>query len=217
MIRLSFDAAADRLEKMIRAESNGMAHYYVAIDGLSGSGKSTLADELARRLSAFVIRTDDFYLPLRKRTPERTKNPGWNIDFERFTEEVARPFLSKKLPSYGVYNCKIGGIVERVDVPEREVYLIEGSYALHPEIPDFYDLRIVLHEDKEICRRRILEREGEEKLARFDAEWFPLEEEYLSAYMIEEFCDVLISHESDPEEDDGFSGFTLPLSLGGPT
>jgi hypothetical protein len=33
---------------------------------------------------------------------------------------------------------------------------------------------------------------GEEILRRFDGEWFPLEEEYLSAYMICELADVIV-------------------------
>ena len=33
MTKIAFDGAADRLSEIIRGESVGMAHYYVAIDG----------------------------------------------------------------------------------------------------------------------------------------------------------------------------------------
>ena len=195
MTRVSYGAACDRLEELIRVESSGMAHFYVAIDGPRGAGKTALGEELARRLAGFVIHTDDFALPARNLTPARASLPGGAFDYERFTYEVARPFLAKKLPAYGIYREEVRGTAGRVTVPECGVYLIEGCYALHPEIPDFYDLRIVLHKD------------GEE-----DGD--PVRT-YLSAYLIEEFCDVIVSDDVDDEEPDGFAGFSLPLSLDG--
>ena len=194
MTRLSSENAAARLAEIIRGESNGMAHYYVALDGADGAAIGALAGELAALLPSFVIPTDAFALPSRNLTPERAAVPGGLFDYERFTREVARPFLSKKLPEYGVYSERIRGTVERVRVPEREVYLVAGNYALHPEIPDFYDLRVVLR----------------------DAPADGAIATYLSAYMIEEFCDVLVS--DDAPSDDGeetFDGFSLPLSLDG--
>lgn len=197
MTRLSLTNATDRLTEIIRGESNGMARCYVAIDGADGKGIAALAEELARRLSAFVIPTDDFSLPSRLLTSERAASPGGAFDYERFTREVARPFLSKKLPVYGVYREEVRGIAGQVAVPERGVYLVAGRYALHPGIPDFYDLRIVLHGEAG---------EGDPVRA------------YLSSYMIEELCDVLLAPDGtdDREEgEEGFFGFSLPLSLDG--
>lgn len=194
MTRLSSENAAARLAEIIRGESNGMAHYYVALDGADGAALGALAGELAALLPSFVIPTDAFALPSRNLTPERAAAPGGLFDYERFTREVARPFLSKKLPEYGVYSERIRGTVERVRVPEREVYLVAGNYALHPEVPDFYDLRVVLRkttDDGAVTN-------------------------YLSAYMIEEFCDVLITDEAPTDDgEESFGGFTLPLSLDG--
>ena len=192
---LSFAAAADRLEELIRDESNGMARFYVALDGDDGEKIAALADELSRRLPAVVIPTAAFSLPLRNLTPERAALPGGAFDYERFTREVARPFLAKKLPLYGVYSEEIRGTVERVQVPACGVYLVAGRYSLHPEIPDFYDLRVVLKSGEA----------GDDAVRA-----------YLSAYMIEEFSDVLVT--PDAAEDDagpGFAGFSLPLSFDG--
>ena len=195
MTRVSYENAAERLAGIIRDESNGMARYYVAIDGADEAAIAALAGDLARRIPGFVILTDGFLLPARNLTPERAAVPGGAFDHERFTREVARPFLSKRLPLYGVYREEVRGIVERVQTPECGVYLIAGRYALHPEIPDFYDLRIVLHSEPE---------DGDPVRA------------YLASYMIEEFCDVLVTPgagDADGEAD--FSGFTLPLSFDG--
>lgn len=193
MTQIASAVAAERLTEIIRGESSGMAHYYVAVDGANEAQIAALAGEISRRLSGFVIPTDAFLLPARNLTPERAAAPGGAFDYERFTREVARPFLSKKLPVYGVYSERVRGTVERVQTPECGVYLVAGCYALHPEIPDFYDLRIVLRGDGD-----------------------PAVRAYLSAYMIEEFCDVLVS--PDAGEDDAeetFTGFSLPLSFDG--
>lgn len=193
-MKIAFDGAADRLAEIIRGESNGMAHYYVALDGADQEKIAGLAAELSEKLSAFVILTDAFALPSNKLTPERQATPGGVFDYERFTREVARPFLAKQLPVYGVYAERIRGTVERVTVPERGVYLIAGRYAMHPEIPDFYDLRIAVEND------------GSDETA----------SAYLSAYMIEEFCDVLLTSDpADADGEEGFSGFSLPLSFDG--
>jgi len=195
MTRVSFDAAADRLTEIIRGESNGMARFFVAIDGSDPERIAALAGELAKRLSAFVIPTDAFSLPSRNLTPERAATPGGAFDYERFTREVARPFLAKQLPVYGVYSEAIRGTVERIKAPDCGVYLIAGLYALHPEIPDFYDLRIAVRG----------EGEAEEPITR-----------YLSSYMIEEFCDVLVTRDvPDDDGEEGFGGFSLPLSFDG--
>ena len=195
MTRIGSDVAAERLAEMIRGESNGMAHYYVAVDGANETGIAALASELSRKVSGVVIPTDAFALPVRNLTQERAAAPGGAFDYERFTREVARPFLSKKLPVYGVYSERIRGTVERVQTPESGVYIVAGRYALHPEIPDFYDLRIVLS--------------GED-----DGD--PAVRAYLSAYMIEEFCDVLVTPDAGEDDADGdFAGFSLPLSFDG--
>ncbi|MBP5428455.1 MAG: hypothetical protein J6Z04_04130 [Clostridia bacterium] len=195
MTRIPHDGAAARLTEIIRGESNGMAHYYVAVDGADEKRILALAEEIARDVSGFLIPTDGFLLPARNLTPERAATPGGAFDYERFTREVARPFLSKKLPTYGVYREEVRGTVERVTVPERGVYLVAGRYALHPEIPDFYDLRIVLHGDAE---------DGDPVRA------------YLSSYMIEEFSDLVVTDgAAGEEEDERFDGFSLPLSFDG--
>ena len=63
----------------------------IAIDGNSASGKSSLAALLKSKYFCTVIHMDDFFLRPVQRTPERLKEPGGNIDYERFVEEVIRP------------------------------------------------------------------------------------------------------------------------------
>ena len=56
----------------------------VAVDGCAASGKTTLAKILKERYDCQIIKMDDFFLPLNKRTEERLSTPGGNIDYERF-------------------------------------------------------------------------------------------------------------------------------------
>lgn len=211
----SFEEALDAIPDLLDTLSMGMKHLFVAIDGLSGTGKSRLATELAARRDAAVIHMDDFYLPLAERTPERTAEPGWNVDYERFTREVARPFLDGQPVVYVRFDCKTQRIGESVTVPDKPIYLIEGSYATHHAIPDFYDLRIVVCADEKTRKSRILTRDGEAMLARFEKEWFPLEEAYLKAEMTTELADVIVDTGEIPtvesEEFSGFGGFEMPF------
>ena len=63
----------------------------VAIDGSCTAGKSTLAAALARELDCTLFRMDDFFLRPEQRTPQRLAEPGGNVDYERFREEVLLP------------------------------------------------------------------------------------------------------------------------------
>ena len=210
MEEYTFEEALLGLSDLIFDESEEMRHFYIAIDGPSGSGKSTLADRLAKELDAPVIRMDDFYLPLCDRKGDRVSAPGWNVDYERFTREVAENALARRPISYGIFDCSTQSIRETVTLPDSRYLIVEGCYAMHPEIPDFYDLRIVVTAERAVCEKRILERDGEAILERFRAEWFPLEDAYLEAYMIRELCDVTVL--SDAERSGGgadFRGFEM--------
>ena len=75
----------------------------ISIDGCAASGKTTIAEKLSKLYSSDIIHMDHFFLPVELRTTERLNEPGGNIHYERFKEEVinnlGKPF------SYNVYNC----------------------------------------------------------------------------------------------------------------
>ena len=208
----TYEEALSALPDLISDLSEEMRHYYIAIDGVSGCGKTTFAERLAKALDAPIIHMDDFYLPFAQRTEERTSLPGWNVDYERFTREVARPALDRRPISYGVFDCSTQSIARTETLGDFRYLIVEGCYAMHPEIPDFYDLRITLSQPRELCEQRILARDGEALLARFRSEWFPLEDAYMEAYMIRELSDIVVS---DGEETGGigFRGFEMPFDL----
>lgn len=217
MIEMSFERALNELADLISVESEEMSRFYVAIDGLSGSGKSTLAARLSEALGAPIVCMDDFYLPLSERKGERIKDPGWNVDYERFTREVAKNALMKRPISYGVFDCSSQSIRKTITLPESRYLIVEGCYAMHPEIPDFYDLRIVVTADRALCESRIRARDGDAMLKRFQNEWFPLEQTYLDAYMLRELSDVVVFSDGSlpsSESDGDFRGFEMEFPLG---
>ena len=70
--------------------------------------------------------------------------------------------------------------------------IVEGSYSCHLALWDAYDLHIFLSISAHEQMERILLRNGETQATVFSERWVPLEEQYFSAYRIEERCDLRI-------------------------
>ncbi len=82
------------LEEKLRQQVRQDKPLLVAIDGRCASGKSTLAKDLQKQLDCNVIHMDDFYLQEHQRTTRRLREPGENVDYERFETEVLQPLLT---------------------------------------------------------------------------------------------------------------------------
>lgn len=176
-------------EIRVRAEQGGPV--VVAIDGFCASGKSTLAERLTKMFGARLIHMDDFFLPPSKRTPERFDEPGGNVDYERFYEEVVT-HLSDDVLTYGVFDCSEMAVTHDAVLPKVPVTIIEGAYALHPKFGDYADLCVFMETDEAEQRRRILERDGEKMLKMFESRWIPFERKYEQTYSIREKCTLRI-------------------------
>ena len=107
-------------------------HVIVAIDGMSAAGKSSLASLLRETYDCNVISMDFFFLRPVQRTPERLVEPGGNIDYERFLEEVVRPLNAGEAFSYRPYDCKIGELTEPISICLNQLTVVEGVYSMHP-------------------------------------------------------------------------------------
>ena len=161
-----------------------------AIDGRCGSGKSTLAAALAERMSVNVFHMDDFYLRPEQRTEERFREPGGNVDYERFEQEVMMPLRKGTAFSYRPFDCRSFTLADPIEVTPSVINIIEGSYSCRPTLYSFYDLRIFLTVDPEEQIRRIRKRNGEEKAQMFQKRWIPLEEQYFAQVPVQEHCDM---------------------------
>ena len=158
----------------------------IAIDGHAASGKSTLAAGLKSVIGAEIVHMDDFFLPADLRTAERLNEPGGNMDYERFIQEVL-PHLADKSNAfeYGIFNCytmDYDGVRKIQPSPWR---VVEGSYSQHPNFGDYMDVRVFSDVDAKTQMSRITARNGERLAEMFAAKWIPMEQKYFEAYSIE--------------------------------
>lgn len=180
----------DKILGEIETLRNGKSPFLIAIDGRCGAGKTTLSGVLGEKLHANVIHMDDFFLRPEQRSPERFEVPGGNVDYERFSEEVLLPLKKHQPFSYRPFDCQKGGFMAPVLVSPKAVTIVEGAYACHPKLWEFYDLHIFLNIDPKVQMERIISRNGVKGAERFQSLWIPLEEKYFEAYGIRERCEL---------------------------
>lgn len=186
----SMETGVKKLLDRIAALPEG--NHTIAIDGRCGAGKSTLAAYLAEALGAGVVHMDDFYLPMELRTPERLEEPGGNVYYERFREEVL-PFLNRgDVFAYRRFDCSRMELGEACRIPASRFTVVEGAYSFHPRLGNYMALRVFLDVEPGVQRERIRRRNGQEGLKVFLQKWIPLEEAYFKAYGIREQADMIL-------------------------
>ena len=180
-----------KLERRLDALLAEKDRVICAIDGRAGAGKTTLAASLAAGYDAALVHADDFFLRPEQRTEKRLAEPGGNLDRERLLESVLIPLSRKERAAYRPYDCSLGRLTEEIELPEARLYIVEGSYSLHPELRPYYDLAVFVTTDSETQLGRIEARDPS-KLAAFRDKWIPLEELYFKTFDIARGCDVMI-------------------------
>lgn len=165
----------------------------VAIDGPCASGKSTLGEELSQIYSCPLIHMDDFFLRPEQRTEERLSQPGGNVDYERFLQEVLLPLTRQETACYRPWRCRMGGFDAPVTLPPCPLVVVEGSYSLRPDLRDHYQLRVWVEAPMEERLGRLAQRGGPGCLERFRTMWIPLENRYFDSCRVKECCQLFIS------------------------
>lgn len=163
----------------------------IAIDGPCAAGKTTLAGILEQKYSCNVFHMDAFFLRPEQRTQSRLAQPGGNVDYERFYEEVLLPLRAGDPFAYRPFSCKLQTLTAPVQINPTALTVIEGTYALHPYFGDPYDLKVFLTVDPDTQRQRIGLREAW-KQERFFREWIPMEQQYFSHFQIEHSADMIL-------------------------
>ena len=186
MTHPSLDTILSRIDDLLARKDR----VTVAIDGSCASGKTTLAALLAANRDCNVFHMDDFFLRPQQRTAQRFAQPGGNVDYERFREEVLLPLQSGHPFSYRPFDCSTFTLAESRQVEPRKITIVEGTYSLHPYFADPYDLRIFLSASPALQRQRILERPAFVH-QRFFEEWIPMENRYFSGLSVAENCDMV--------------------------
>lgn len=164
--------------------------HVIALDGRAASGKTTKAMLLSAVLEAPVIHMDDFFLPPALRTAERLSQPGGNVHYERFAEEVLPHLATGEAFVYRVFDCSRMDFYGFREIPAAPVRIVEGSYALHPELGDYAGLRVFTSVDEKEQMARILRRNGAEMAEMFRTRWIPMEERYFEYFGIRERADL---------------------------
>ena len=155
----------------------------VAIDGYCASGKTTLAQKLSEKYDCNVFHMDDFFLQPQQRTPERFAQPGGNVDYERFHQEVLQSLRRGTTFSYRCFDCSQMQMGDTITVQPKKLNIIEGSYSQHPYFGDVYDCRVFLTISEVTQRERILQRPAFLH-QRFFEEWIPMEQQYFETFSI---------------------------------
>lgn len=165
----------------------------VALDGRCAAGKTTLAARLQQWTGCNVVHMDDFFLRPAQRTEARLRQPGGNVDRERFLAEVLRPLRHGEGCTYRPYDCRTQGWKPPVCIDPAPLTIVEGAYSCHPDLWDLYDLHLFLTVSPDEQLRRIRARNGADGLEMFQNRWIPLEEAYFQAFSIEKRCEYRFS------------------------
>lgn len=182
----------ERLDVLLQQQETVL----IAIDGSCTAGKSTLAARLEKCCDCNVFHMDDFFLRPEQRTWQRLAEPGGNVDYERFREEVLLPLQAGRPFSYRPYDCASGSLKEPVPVTPKRINIIEGTYSHHPFFGEPYDLKVFLRVSEEVRGQRILARPAFLQ-DRFFEEWIPMEQRYFAHFSIAADSDLVILPEGN--------------------
>lgn len=160
--------------------------FLIAIDGNCGSGKTTLANYLAGELNASVFHMDDFFLQPHQRTETRLAEPGGNVDYERFKDEVLNHIADTNGVIFQPFSCSKWQLADAITMPYNDIVIVEGSYSHHPHFDNIYDVKIFLEISPEEQKKRIVARDGESIWPMFEEKWIPMENRYFTAFQIKE-------------------------------
>lgn len=176
----------------IRQLMKEKAKVIIALDGRAASGKTTAAELLALVFDAAVIHMDDFFLPPELRTRERLAQPGGNIHYERFKEDVIRYIKKNEGFSYRRFDCSVMDYGGRVDIEAKPLVIVEGAYSQHIEYRSVYDLKVFFDIEPRWQQEQILNRNGQEMFGMFRDVWIPMEEKYFEHSEIRDKSDMVI-------------------------
>ena len=120
-----FEPVVQAIRKLQKEKEGLDEPLIVAIDGRCGSGKTTLGEYLEQVFDCNLFRMDDFFLRMEQRTPQRLKETGGNVDYERFEETVLRPIFQKQTVFYQPFSCQKWNLLEGYPVPYKKLNIID--------------------------------------------------------------------------------------------
>ena len=182
-----------KLEKMVRLYQplllnieeimTEKSQLIIGIDGHCTSGKTTLAELIHGFFESNIFHMDDFY---KSHTQSNSSfEHASNIDFERLQSVVIVPLVNNQEIDYQAFDCKTQSLQPIIHKSNKSINIIEGSYAMHPQISYIYDLKIFLKSSYLQQIRRVYRRNGFQELKMFIRKWIPNERKYFKHFHIE--------------------------------
>lgn len=178
---------------MISEYDNKTKPFVIAIDGCSASGKTTFASELADVLRANDVHTDDFFRPRNENGELELSDFSGNFDLVRFKTEAVDGMLGGADFSVGIFDCKIGKVIERRNYKQSGIFVVEGAYSTHPDLGKYWGVSLFFTIDSDEQKKRILNRDGADSYEMFKTVWIPAEERYFKHFDIVQKSDAVIS------------------------
>ena len=118
----------------------------VAIEGPSGAGKSTLSRTLHGLLpDSQVVDLEFFYSDVGVDPPDGLSPEECyeqHVDWRALDAQVLRPLRRGEPGRYQLYDWIAEKRTDWVEVRPRGIVLVDGLYAMRPELMDFYDLTV---------------------------------------------------------------------------
>lgn len=173
-----------KLMKDIEKKANQKSSLMIGIDGRSGSGKTMLANMIHdANENSIVFHMDDYRKPIKDRKSNWKSIPLENMDIDRMKTELILPAFEGKNLIYRNYDEKEDTYVDTFKVIPHHIYIIEGTYALCPELSAYYDIKVFMTCSPEMQEKRLkpVKKESYDSFLSIDA---PLEEDYFYEYKI---------------------------------
>ena len=183
---------------------------FVGLDGRSGAGKSTLAAVVAARLSSgdhvstrvTVIDGDQFYAGGSAATwDERTpmQKAAEVIDWRR-QRSALRQLREQGVAEWHPFDWdaedwdteNVPLSTQSVRSVVAPVVMLEGAYSCRPELHDLLHLLVLLDIPREVRRRQLLGRQGDEYRADWEARWSAAEDHYFGSVMPAKRFDLVL-------------------------
>jgi uridine kinase len=155
----------------------------VCIDGPGASGKSTVARGLAAASEEIqLVHMDDFYRPSAQRFDGAVARRPIAADFDlsRLRTEVLIPLTSNQPASYHVYDWTTDEVAAGAVAVTRPIVVVEGVYSFSLALAPFFDFSVWVDCPRSLRLARGLARDGEAARARWEEDWMPGEDLYIS-------------------------------------
>lgn len=150
----------------------------VGIDGQRASGKTTLAELLPTIFECNVFKTSNFLCDNREEIVTAIE------------EEVCKKLNTGDPFSYNCYSKTKKKYVRRSVIAKR-LNIIQGTYALHPNLDKYYELRIFMEVNPVLQAKRVLREHGKIEGTKILNEHIPKENEYIENYGIKVKSDII--------------------------